>query len=610
MPRSEPLLEVESLSVAFGDNRAMAGLSFTVARGETVALVGESGSGKSATALALMRLIEREGGRITGGRIGLNGSGGAIDITALNDVEMRKLRGARIAMIFQEPMTALNPVMTLGDQVAEALKLHRGLRGAQARAAVIDAFRRVHIPLPERRVDQYPHELSGGMRQRVMIAMALACRPDLLIADEPTTALDVTTQAEILALIRELQAQTGMGVLFITHDMGVVAEIADRTVVLRRGEPVEAGSTRALFASPAQPYTRELLAAAPSLGTAQPPAAPRQKAGQPVLQVENVAVRFPVRRGFSPLDYHAVNGVDLTLASGETLGLVGESGCGKSTLARAITRLVPTASGRILLEGRDITHASEHALRPLRPRMQMVFQDPHASLDPRLPVHRLITEPARLAGRVKSAREARELAERLLTRVSLPPEAADRYPHQFSGGQRQRLCIARALSVGPSLIVADEPVSALDVTVARQVTDLLARLQQEDGLSCLFISHDLAVVERTCHRIAVMFAGRIVETGPTAEVLRNPQHPYTLRLLAAVPRPDPTLAHNPLPPAFPRPELILRPGAIGEALSMVEVSPGHFVRPPDEEWMPRRKVRFPARIYQPSRRNERELEPG
>lgn len=575
-----------------------------------MALVGESGSGKSATALALMRLIEREGGRIVGGRVALNGSGGTIDITALDDIGMRKLRGARIAMIFQEPMTALNPVMTLGDQVAEALKLHRRLRGKQAREAVIDAFRRVHIPLPERRIEQYPHELSGGMRQRVMIAMALACRPDLLIADEPTTALDVTTQAEILALIRELQAETGMGVLFITHDMGVVAEIADRTVVLRRGNPVETGQTRALFASPTQPYTRELLAAAPSLGMEQPPVAPRQNARQPVLQVEKLAVRFPVRRGFRPLDYHAVNGVDLTLASGETLGLVGESGCGKSTLARAITRLVPTASGRILLEGQDITHASEHALRQLRPRVQMVFQDPHASLDPRLPVHQLITEPARLAGRVKSTKEARELAAHLLARVSLPPEAADRYPHQFSGGQRQRLCIARAISVGPSLIVADEPVSALDVTVARQVTDLLARLQEEDGLSCLFISHDLAVVERTCHRIAVMFAGRIVETGPTAEVLHNPQHPYTLRLLAAVPRPDPTLPRIPPLPSFPRPDLVLRPGAVAEALPMVEVAPGHFVCPPDEVWAPRREVRPKGRILASPTRALRELELG
>ena len=573
---ARPLLHVSDLSLAFGDHAAMTGLSFTVARGQTVALVGESGSGKSATALALMRLIEREGGRITGGRIELDGIG---DLAALDDGAMRAVRGARIAMIFQEPMTALNPVMRLGDQVAEALDRHRGLRGAAARAEVIAAFNRVHIPLPEKRADQYPHELSGGMRQRVMIAMALACRPDLLIADEPTTALDVTTQAEILALIRELQAETGMGVIFITHDMGVVAEVADRTVVLCRGLPVETGATRDLFAAPRAAYTRDLLAAAPSLGRARPPARPRPSDGGPVLQVSGLEVRFPVRRGWRPLDYHAVNGVDLTLARGETLGLVGESGCGKSTLARAVTRLIPSAAGHIRLEGHDITEAPERDLRPLRARMQMVFQDPHASLDPRLPVHRLITEPARLAGTVQPGPEARALAERLLARVSLPPEVADRYPHQFSGGQRQRLCIARALSAGPSLIVADEPVSALDVTVARQVTDLLMRLQAEDGMSCLFISHDLAVVERLCQRVAVMFAGRIVETGPTAMVLGNPQHPYTRRLLAAVPRPDPTRARPPMPPAWPRPGLILPPGGLPAEPALVEVAPGHFVRP-------------------------------
>lgn len=571
---NEPLLQVENLGLAFGDHAAMTGLSFSVAQHETVALVGESGSGKSATALALMRLIEREGGCITSGHILLKGQ----DLTALSDIEMRSVRGARIAMIFQEPMTALNPVMRLGDQVAEAIQLHRGLRGRAARAAVIDAFTRVHIPLPEKRADQFPHELSGGMRQRVMIAMALACRPDLLIADEPTTALDVTTQAEILDLIRELQAETGMGVVFITHDMGVVAQIADRIVVLCQGQQVETGESRALFANPREPYTRKLLAAAPSLGTARPPAMVRQQSKPPVLEVRNLHVRFPVKRGFHSLDYHAVNGVDLTLAQGETLGLVGESGCGKSTLARAVTRLIPSNGGEIKLNGQDITQVSDRDLRPLRVQMQMVFQDPHASLDPRQSVERLITEPARLAGKITTNAETRSLALSLLERVSLPAEAASRYPHQFSGGQRQRLSIARALSAGPSLIVADEPVSALDVTVARQITDLLAQLQAEVALSCLFISHDLAVVERLCQRVAVMFAGRIVETGPTELVLNDPRHPYTRRLISAVPRPDPTVPRRELPPPVARPDLIVRPGSLAPELEFQEVNPGHFVR--------------------------------
>ena len=576
------LLEVENLSLAFGDRPAMSGLSFTVGRDETVALVGESGSGKSATALALMRLIERDGGRITGGRVRLNGTGGTLDLTALDDRQMRKIRGGRIAMIFQEPMTALNPVMRLGDQVAEALALHRGLRGAAARAAVIEAFDRVHIPAPDRRFRQYPHELSGGLRQRVMIAMALACRPHLLIADEPTTALDVTTQAEILALIRELQDETGTGVIFITHDMGVVAEIADRVVVLSRGEPVETGLTREIFAAPARSYTRALLAAAPNLGTAHPPIRRPAPDAAPVLEVRNLHVRFPMRQGFRRLAYHAVNGVDLTIGPGETLGLVGESGCGKSTVARAVTRLAPTAAGHVRLDGHDITEMRERDLRALRQRMQMVFQDPHASLDPRLPVYRLITEPARLAGKVAGDAEARDLARDLLARVSLPADAIDRYPHQFSGGQRQRLCIARALSSGPRLIVADEPVSALDVTIARQVTDLIARLQAEDGLSCLFISHDMAVVERTCHRVAVMFAGEIVETGPTAAILHDPRHPYTRRLLAAVPRPDPTRPPAPLPPPVLRPQLLRHPEPPRPSAPMEEVGPGHFVR----AWVP------------------------
>lgn len=579
MTQYSPLLEISNLDLAFGHHKVMEGLSFNVGQGKTVALVGESGSGKSATALGIMRLIEREGGSITNGTITLNDNHGRTELSALSDRQMRAIRGNRIAMIFQEPMTALNPVMTLGEQVSEVLTLHRGLRGQAARKAVIEAFDHVHIPLASKRIDQYPHELSGGMRQRVMIAMALACQPALLIADEPTTALDVTTQAEILKLIRELQAESGMGVVFITHDMGVVAEMADNTVVLCRGKPVETAPTATLFAKPQEQYTRELLAAAPVLGTATPLENKNIKP-EPVLDVKQLYVRFPVKRGFKPLDYHAVSGVDLHISKGETLGLVGESGCGKSSLARAIAQLIPSHDGQIHLNGQNITGRNATTLRPLRKEMQMVFQDPYASLNPRIPVSQLITEPARLAGIVQSTTEIRDLAAQLLARVSLPESAIDRYPHQFSGGQRQRLCIARALSARPSLIIADEAVSALDATVGRQITDLLAQIQAEEGMSCLFISHDLAVIERTCHRVAVMFAGQIIETGPTRDVLLNPVHPYTRRLLSAVPQPDPSrrcTANYDFPSMIQRPDLLLHPAKICVPVRLQEYAPSHFV---------------------------------
>jgi peptide/nickel transport system ATP-binding protein/glutathione transport system ATP-binding protein len=581
-----PLLSVEGLTLAFGRHRAVEDLSFTVGRGETVALVGESGSGKSATALAVMRLIEREGGRIVSGRIVLSGEPPLV-LTDLDDRAMRAVRGKRISMVFQEPMTALNPVMPLGRQVAEVLRLHNGLDAAEARAAAREAFERVRIPDAARRLDQFPHELSGGLRQRVMIAMALACRPDLLIADEPTTALDVTTQAEILALIGSLQADLGMGVLFITHDMGVVAEIAQRMVVLRRGRMEEDGPVGRVFARPAAAYTRMLMAAAPRLGAGAPPAPPPS---EPVLEIEGLRVRFPVRRSLWPSgrrSHHAVNGISLSVRRGETLGLVGESGCGKSTVARAALRLIEADAGRIRLMGHDIAGLDQAALRPLRRHAQIVFQDPFASLNPRLPVLDLVTEPAVIHGTVPPTGR-RALTEALLARVGLEAGAADRYPHQFSGGQRQRLCIARALSVRPALIVADEPVSALDVSVARQVTDLMARLQAEEGLAFLFISHDIAVVERVSHRIAVMFAGQIVETGPTEAVLRSPRHPYTRRLLAAVPVPVPAggdrragaRAPAPLPAGLERPELVLPEGTAPPVWPLAEVGPGHFVALP------------------------------
>ena len=566
-----PLLSVRNLKVAFGAREAVRELAFDVPRGGTMALVGESGSGKSATALSIMRLIEREGGRIAGGTITLHEDEGPVDITALDEWHLRRLRGNSISMVFQEPMTSLNPVLTVGNQVAEVFVRHRGMGRAQALAAARDALDSVRIGEPQRRLAQYPHELSGGLRQRVMIAMALACRPRLLIADEPTTALDVTTQAEILSLIRELQEEIGMAVLFITHDMGVVAEIADRIVVMRDGRKVEEGPVDEVFRAPKHAYSQQLIAATPKLGSGSPNPPP---AGAKLLDVRDLTTRFMVRGGF--LERHrgidAVRGVSLSIGRAETLGIVGESGCGKSTLARSILRLVEPASGSILLAGQEVMRANRPDLRAMRRHAQMIFQDPYASLNPRLPVHETVTEPARIHG-IVSARDQRDLAAELVRSVGLDEDAVDRYPHQFSGGQRQRLCIARALSVKPKLIVADEPVSALDVSIARQVTDLMLELQEREGISFLFISHDIAVIERVSHRIAVMHGGEIVETGPSQAVLRNPRHAYTRRLLASVPRPDParsrplreTLPEAPLPRAF-------------AGARLREAAPGHFVR--------------------------------
>lgn len=533
MPPNPPVLSVRDLRVAFGTTQAVHGLSFDIHRGETLALVGESGSGKSATALSILRLIEREGGRITGGSIRLGGDHPA-DITTLSAAALRRLRGDRVAMVFQEPMTSLNPVMTVGAQICETLTLHRGLRGAAARAAAQAALERVKVPDPAQRLDQYPHELSGGLRQRVMIAMALTCDPEVLIADEPTTALDVTTQAEILKLIASLQREMGMAVLFITHDLGVVSEIADRVVVLKDGVKVEEGYTADLFASPRADYTKELMAATPRLGEGAPVP---MNAPEPVLQVRGLTTTYGGGLFSGNGVKVAVRDVSITLGRGETLGLVGESGCGKSTLARSIMRLVEPSAGAITLMGARIDGLSRAALKSHRAGIQMVFQDPYASLNPRMSIRDVVTEPAFLHGMV-GGKTRTALALDLLARVGLPADAADRYPHQFSGGQRQRICIARALSVRPQIIVADEAVSALDVSNARRITDLMADIQQRDGVSMLFISHDIAVVERVSHRIAVMLNGRIVETGPTNRVLNDPQHPYTKLLLSAVPRMD------------------------------------------------------------------------
>ncbi|WP_422374867.1 ABC transporter ATP-binding protein [Roseibium sp.] len=535
---NDEVLKVAGLKVAFGSFEAVKGLSFDVLERQTLALVGESGSGKSATALSILRLIEREGGCIAGGEIQLAQNGGFLDLAGLPEDRLTGLRGNQVSMVFQEPMTSLNPVLRIGDQVSEVFIRHRAMNRKDALLASAQALEEVRIPDPVRRLGQYPHELSGGLRQRVMIAMALACRPKLLIADEPTTALDVTTQAEILKLIKTLQDEIGMGVLFITHDMGVVAEIADRVVVLKDGEKVEEADVFDLFQRPEAPYSRRLMAATPKLGDGSRTGAAE---AQTVLSVEGLSTRFQTKaRLFGKRDpgVLAVDNVSLHVRKGETLGLVGESGCGKSTLARSILRLIEPECGRVEIGGEVLTGLPQKALRASRKHAQMVFQDPFASLNPRLPVRDLVTEPARIHG-VANAGGLRDFAASLVVRVGLEEDAIDRFPHQFSGGQRQRLCIARALSVSPKLIVADEAVSALDVSIARQITDLMLDLQKREGLSFLFISHDIAVVERVSHRIAVMYKGRVVETGPCEEVLRQPKHAYTRQLLAAVPNPDP-----------------------------------------------------------------------
>ena len=604
----DPILSVSDLTVSFrSDGRwreVVHGVSFDVGPRETVALVGESGSGKSVSALSILRLLPRDASRI-GGRVRFAGR----ELLAAPETEMRRVRGDSIAMIFQEPMTSLNPVLTIGFQIAEALIRHRGLSRSAAEAEALRLLDKVRIPAARSRLHEYPHRFSGGMRQRVMIAMALACRPKLLIADEPTTALDVTIQAQILDLIKSLQDEEGMSVLFITHDMGVVAEIADRTVVMYRGRAVEAGPTARIFDAPAEPYTRALLAAVPRLGTmagrprpmrfpvvdratglaAPTPETPDtvRAAERPVLEVRDLTTRFDIRSGLLGRvtgRVHAVERVSFSLAAGETLALVGESGCGKSTTGRSILRLVEPLSGSVLLDGEDLTGLDPRTLRARRQRMQMIFQDPFASLDPRLSVGAAVAEPL-LINRLAPPREARRRAEDLLARVGLPPETAGRFPHEFSGGQRQRICIARALALNPRLIVADEAVSALDVSVKAQVVNLMLDLQAELGLAYLFISHDMAVVERVSHRVAVMYLGEIVEIGPRAAIFGDPQHPYTRKLLAAVPVPDP--ARRGARHALPDDEIrspIRAPDYVAPERLYREVAPGHVVQDWGADW--------------------------
>ena len=559
---NEPLVSIEKLRVEFqtqdGPVTGVNELSFDIRPGECVCVVGESGSGKSVSSLSLMRLVEFGGGEITNGKLLFQRENGArIDIAQEDGRTMRGIRGNEIAMIFQEPMTALNPVFTIGDQLSEGLIVHRGLSKAEARARALELLREVRIPEPERRLDQYPHEMSGGMRQRVVIAMAMACRPRLLICDEPTTALDVTIQAEILALIDRLKRENGMAVMFITHDMAVVAQMADRVVVMFRGNKVEEGPVTEIFENPRQDYTKALLAAVPRLGEMTGRDAPEPmrlmregegvrpepvapKASEPLLVVRNLCTRFPVKGGLlrrTVAQVHAVEDVSFTLNAGETLSLVGESGSGKTTAGRSVLRLVEPSSGQVQLAGQDVIALAPGDLRRARRDMQMIFQDPFASLDPHMRLYDQVEEPMLNYGIGNRAEREARIAG-LFDRVELPRSFMRRYPHEMSGGQRQRIAIARALALNPRLVVADEAVSALDVSVQAQVLNLLMELQRELGISMLFISHDMAVVERVSHHVGVMYLGRIVEIGSRRQVFENPQHSYTRQLMSAVPVED------------------------------------------------------------------------
>ncbi|OLP44966.1 ABC transporter ATP-binding protein [Rhizobium oryziradicis] len=598
---SSPVLSVRNLTTSFrvdGQWKSVVrDIAFDVGAGETVAIVGESGSGKSVTSLSIMRLLAANSSRIEG-QIFLNGR----DLATLSEKEMRSVRGNEMAMIFQEPMTSLNPIFTIGRQISEVLTRHKGMRAKEARDETIRLLEKVRIPNARGRFDEYPHQFSGGMRQRVMIAMALASKPKLLIADEPTTALDVTIQGQILDLIKVLQEEEGMSVLFITHDMGVVAEISDRTIVMFRGEAVETGQTDDIFHRGQHPYTRALLSAVPKLGSMEGRKLPLRfpsvdvKTGistepseekdtvakkGPILEVKNLVTRFAIRSGLFSRQagaIHAVENVSFDLREGETLSLVGESGCGKSTTGRSIMRLIEPTAGQIQLEGYNVRDLRGPDLRRMRKSIQMIFQDPFSSLNPRMTVGAAVAEPF-IKHQMGSKRQAQEKAADLLERVGLSSAMMNRYPHEFSGGQRQRIAIARALSLDPKVIVADESVSALDVSIKAQVCNLLLDLQESLNLAFLFISHDMAVVERVSHRVAVMYLGEIVEIGPRASVFENPQHPYTKKLIAAVPVPDP--ARRGIRRGISNDELKspVRPNGYQPPVRQYrEVSPGHLVQ--------------------------------
>ena len=603
-----PLLSVRSLAVEFevpgGRLRAVDGLDFDLTAGRTLAIVGESGSGKTVTAQAIMRLTDYTGGRIVDGQVLFRSPlSGLQDLRHAGDEALRRIRGNEIAMIFQEPMTSLNPVFTIGNQIAETLVLHQGLDRAQAREQAFALLERVRLPDARRLLDAYPHTLSGGMRQRAMIAMALSCKPALLIADEPTTALDVTIQAQILNIIRELQRDLDTAVLFITHDMGVVAQMADDVVVMWRGRQVEHGPVERIFHAPQHPYTRALLSAVPRLGSLRGQPLPKRMpltvledgrlhevgteqiqdtvdARAPLLTVDKLTTRFDVAHnllGRVTHRVHAVEEVSFDIYPGETLALVGESGSGKSTIGKTLQQLVEATSGVVRFAGQDVSAMGAEGRQRLRQEIQYIFQDPYASLDPRKTIGFSIAEPI-LTHRLLTGTPAvqRRVAE-LLECVGLQPEHMQRYPHEFSGGQRQRICIARALASNPKLVIADESVSALDVSVQAQIIDLLMALQAQRGLSYLFITHDMAVVEKISHRVAVMYLGQIVEIGRRQDIFERAEHPYTRKLLAAVPVAEPgrTIDARMIQGEIPSP--LRQVGHEPAILKLVEVHTGHRV---------------------------------
>ena len=613
---SLPVIEVKDLRVHFNLKdqvvKAVDGVSFDIKKGETIAIVGESGSGKSVTALSLMRLVDFSGGNIISGEINLETKNKInLDLAQQSQEIMKDIRGNDISMIFQEPMTSLNPVFTIRMQMTETILKHQGKTKVEALEIALEMLKLVRIPEPEKRLNQYPHELSGGMRQRVMIAMALSCKPSLLIADEPTTALDVTIQAQILDLIKLLQRDIGMSVIFITHDMGVVAEIADRVVVMFAGKKVEEGSALEIFNNPQHPYTKSLLAAVPKLGSMKGKLLPAKfmnvdinssenqqlkkttqnkiieikdtvnRVSNPLLQVRGLTTRFSIKQDFGTKkgNIHAVENIDLSLQPGETFGLVGESGCGKSTTGRSIIGLTQPTRGSVVFEGVELTNLNNKEMIQYRKQMQMIFQDPFASLNPRMTVGQIIAEPILVHG-LDEKLGSTEKVMQLLNRVGLNEQYALRFPHELSGGQRQRIGIARALALEPKLIIADEAVSALDVSIQAQVVNLMMELQEEFGLSYLFISHDMAVVERVSHRIGVMYLGEIVEIGLRSEIFENPQHPYTKKLMAAVPIADPSKRKTKLNLMSDEIPSLLKPhGYEPEKIEMVKLGEEHFVKP-------------------------------
>ena len=552
------LLSVNNLNIEahtrMGVVQVVKDLSFSIRQGETLGVVGESGCGKTVTALSIMKLLPKETLKISSGNIIFKNKA----INNLSDSELEKIRGNEISMIFQEPMTSLNPLFTVGEQVAEVVRRHKNVSKERAWKRAIELLDLVKIANPEKKASDYPFQLSGGQRQRVMIAVALACEPKILIADEPTTALDVTIQAEILALINRLKDETGTAVMFITHDMAVVAQMADRVIVLYPGEKVEEGTVHEIFNNPKHKYTKSLLAAVPKLGemASRKYPEPMRLMGkgdtqiikpiigtdEPILSVKKLVTRYSIRGGLFQrikAKVHAVEDISFTIMKGKTLSLVGESGCGKSTVGRSLIRLVEPASGEVYLDGQNILDLTVKDVRDVRSKIQMVFQDPFASLNPQRPLFDQVAEPLRNYGIFKLQELQKRIGD-LFDRVKLPQSFMKRYPHQLSGGQRQRIAIARALALNPKVIIADEPVSALDVSVQAQVLNLMMELQVDLGLSFLFISHDMAVVERVSHDVGVMYLGRLVEIGPRQAIFRNPHHPYTKDLLKAVPIADPS----------------------------------------------------------------------